>query len=378
MSRPPLPLGTYGRIRTYRQGDGWRARTLYRDWDGATRHVQKHGRTEAAAQRALVEALRDRHRSDSGSLITSDTRVDALAEAWWAEVERARLSPGTLRNYRDRLDRQVIPSLGQLRVRELTTGTIDRHLRVVNDRHGAGTTKLVRTVLSSMCGLAARHDALDRNPVRDVTAITRSTPTRPPRALTAAQAAQLRAALTYDEQAIKRDLPDLVSMMLATGLRIGETCAVTWDRVDLDNGTVQAGGIVIRVRGQGLQIKQDDSTKATPRTLRLPSWAIDMLRRRASQPAPPDAPVFPAPLGGLRDPSNTQADLRDAFAAAGFDWVTSHILRKTVATLMDQAGLTALNAADQLGHAKPSMTSDRYFGRGINDTGAAAVLEALG
>ena len=49
----------------------------------------------------------------------------------------------------------------------------------------------------------------------------------------------------------------------------------------------------------------------------------------------------------------------------------------TVATLMDQAGLSARAAADQLGHAKPSMTSDRYFGRGVTDTGAADVLEAL-
>ena len=45
--------------------------------------------------------------------------------------------------------------------------------------------------------------------------------------LTAAEAAQLRAVLTYDEKAVKRDLPDFVSMMLATGLRIGEVCAIT-------------------------------------------------------------------------------------------------------------------------------------------------------
>ena len=84
---------------------------------------------------------------------------------------------------------------------------------------------------------------------------------------------------------------------------------------------------------------------------------------------PDSALPLPAPLGGLRDPSNTQADLRVAFQAAGSEWVTSHVLRKTVATLMEQAGLSARAAADQLGHAKPSMTSDRYFGRGVADTG---------
>jgi integrase len=262
-------------------------------------------------------------------------------------------------------------------VRELTTGAIDRHLRAVKEKNGAGTAKLTRTVLSGMCGLAARYDALDRNPVREASPITRTAARKAPQALTAAQAAQLRAALTYDEKAVKRDLPDLVSMMLATGLRIGEVCAITWDRIDFDAGSVQAGGMVVRVRGRGLEIKTDETSKAKPRILRLPSWAVEMLRLRAGHFLRSSDPVFPAPLGGLRDPSNTQADLRQAFEAAGFEWVTSHVLRKTVATVLDQAGFTARVIADQLGHSKPSMTQDVYMGRNapIDTTGG---LEALG
>ena len=57
--------------------------------------------------------------------------------------------------------------------------------------------------------------------------------------------------------------------------------------------------------------------------------------------------------------------------------LTSHSFRKTVATLMDEAGLSARSAADQLGHAKPSMTADVYYGRKARATGAAAALEAL-
>lgn len=377
MGRPGFDLGTGGTVRMYATASGFRAMTRFRDYDGKVRQVERHGKTKGAAAAALARALRDRHRADAGAVISPETRVDALAEAWWSEIEQGTLSPGTCRNYRDRLDRQVIPSLGRLRVRELTTGTIDRHLRAVRDRHGAATAKLTRTVLSGMCGLAARHDALERNPVRDASAITRTTPRRTPQALTVQQVAGLRTALRYDDKAVSRDLPDLVSMMLATGLRIGEVCAITWDRIDLEAGTVRTGGIVVRVRGEGLQIKTEHSTKAKPRVLRLPSWAAEMLRIRTSPFVLADDPVFPAPHGGLRDPSNTQADLREAFAAAGFEWVTSHVLRKTVATLMDQAGLSARAAADQLGHAKPSMTTDIYFGRAVADTGAADVLESL-
>src|SRR3954452_18583861 len=169
---------------------------------------------------------------------------------------------------------------------------------------------------------------------------------------------------------------------MATGLRIGEACGLTWNAVDLDSGLVEVKAAAVRLRGEGLAIKST-KTDAGRRTLMLPRWCTDMLRDRARRHGAMAAgkgarPVFPAPLGGWRDPSNTQADLRDAFAAAGFDRVTSHVFRKTVATLMDEAGLSSRAAADQLGHANPSMTTDVYFGRKAATTGAAAVLEVLG
>ncbi len=67
----------------------------------------------------------------------------------------------------------------------------------------------------------------------------------------------------------------------------------------------------------------------------------------------------------------------NVFERAGYPGITSHTFRRTVATLMDEAGLSARAAADQLGHAKISMTQDHYFGRPVAPTGAARVLEAL-
>ena len=187
-----------------------------------TRRVERHGRTKGAAERALRVALRDRVHVGAGAEITPDTKIAALAEIWFAEISAQDRSPGTLRAYRDRLDRQVIPALGSLRVRELSTGMVDRHLRAVRDKHGAAMAKLCRTVLSGMAGLATRLDALEHNPVRDAGRIVPSKPKRVPRALNVAEVRQLRAWLTYDDKARERDLPDLVDMLLATGLRVGE------------------------------------------------------------------------------------------------------------------------------------------------------------
>jgi hypothetical protein len=155
VGRPPLGLGTYGAIRTYPAGTGrFRARTLYRDYDGQTRAVERSGKSEGAARRVLAVALRDRARVDSGMAITPNTKVAVLAEQWFSEIEEAGRSPSTLQAYRERLDSQVLPALGEVRIRELTVGVIDRHLSVVKAKNGSAMAKMTKSVLSGMCGLA--------------------------------------------------------------------------------------------------------------------------------------------------------------------------------------------------------------------------------
>ena len=99
-----------------------------------------------------------------------------------------------------------------------------------------------------------------------------------------------------------------------------------------------------------------------------------MLRRRKLA-AGSRGPLFPDSLGGWRDPSNTSRDLRNARGSEEFAWVTSHVFRKSAATWMEQAGLSARDVADQLGHARVSMTQDVYFGRRILSEGAADALD---
>ena len=255
-----------------------------------------------------------------------------LAEKWFGQLEGK--SPSTVQAYRDRLDRQVLPALGSVRVRELSVGLLDRHLAAVRAVHGPALAKMTKSVISGMCALACRHDALRSNPCRDVARIP-SKSKRAPQSLTVGEVKAVRTWLSDDAKARDRDLPDLVAFMVATGLRIGEACAITWSDVDVDAGTVTVSGTVLRVKSQGLVVSRPKSA-AGERVLELPSWCVDLLRRREAS----SGPVFPAPRSRkLRDPSNTRRALREAFLEMGMPGVTSHAFRKTVATLMDEAGL---------------------------------------
>jgi integrase len=381
MGRPALPLGTMGEIRCYRLPSGkYRAIANYRDFDGITRQMERVGRTDTDARNRLKAACRDRSGPDIAGGITASTTVAVLAEVWFEEirlsVETGERSPTTGQLYRDRLDKQVLPAFGALRLREITVSRVDRMLKTVRERHGPGTAKATRTVLSGLFSLAARHDALSANPVREVARVR--SPQHDTFALQLEQVWDLRAHLAADQQAQDWDLPDFVDMMLATGLRIGEAAAITWPAVDLTTGTVEVRGTVIRIPGKGLRIKWKPKSRAGWRRVELPRWTLAMLIARRERQAGNDWDVvFPSPLGKLRDPSNTQGDLRVVLTRAGFPDVTSHTFRRTVATLMDRAGLSARAAADQLGHVKISMTQDHYYGRRTASTGAAQVLETV-
>jgi hypothetical protein len=93
MGRPPLDLGTHGRFRTYRAGTVWRSRCYVRDYEGVVRECERTGRSAAAAERALGKALRDRARVDADVDITAETRLVAVAEAWFADFQRKDRSP---------------------------------------------------------------------------------------------------------------------------------------------------------------------------------------------------------------------------------------------------------------------------------------------
>ena len=85
--------------------------------------------------------------------------------------------------------------------------------------------------------------------------------------------------------------------------------------------------------------------------------------------------VFPSAAGTWRDPNNFGREWRRVRDELGIPNVTTHSFRKSVATLIDDRGLSARVGADHLGHSKVSMTQDVYMARDKVHTQVADVLD---
>ena len=380
-----MPIGTWGLIRTYPVGDDGKGKPLrvraiakYRDYDGVVRLVEASGKSATQASQSLRQKLQNRAGAGRQGELTAVTRFSDAADVWIQKMDSLvadeRRSPGTVDTYRRQLRNHVLPAMGQVRLGEATTPLVDKVVGAIKADVSAATARSCRSVISGVLGLAVRYGAISHNPVRDVERIE-SRPKKAPRALIVAERVELLAKLQDDDKARRHDLPDLVFFMLATGVRIGEALGVIWSQVDLEAGTVHITSTLIRVKGEGL-LRKGTKSAAGERTLPLPLSAVAVLRRRFMSGARLDQPVFPDVRGGFRDPANVRRAFREARGKEALAWITSHTFRKTAATILDEAALSARLVADQLGHSRTSMTQDFYLGRRAVDSQAATALDA--
>ncbi|MQA35959.1 tyrosine-type recombinase/integrase [Modestobacter roseus] len=362
----------------------WRARARYRDENGRVHPVQREATAKARAERTLRDALHNWTTPVQGAAFSADLTLRDAGQLWLEQKRRPEsgVKASSLSQYEANFGRYVRDStIAERTLRDVNAVPILRpFLQKVADDHGSGAARTARTVVSGILTMAMEDGVLTHNAARNV---------RPPkpvtgvkdrmserrravvgdgpdvvrntkRALTRQERDALLAFAAQDEASQRRDVVDLVRWMAGTGVRISEALDQSWDDIDLATGRA-------RVRGT----KSEHSN----RLAELPAWLVECLRERRAGGVSASGYVFDSPrTGGRRDRRNAARAVRDLLDRAGFAWMTPHTFRRTVATLIVEAGLPINMAADVLGHADASMTARLYLGRNTDTARAAAVL----
>ena len=376
MARPPLEIGTAGKMSVTRIGGKHRVRAYYRDADGITRLVERSGASGAAAERALKAALKVRSHAVGTDTITHESTVSRLLEAWWElKLEQQReLSTGTKASYEDVMRRIIVPGIGGVRIREATTKRLDAWL-LVEQRRRPAQADLSRTILRQAFDLAARWDLCSSNPARAVSRFEKKV--KDPRALTTEELSRWREQLRGMRQ--NTWLADLAEVQLGLGLRIGEALALTVEALDLDNDgapRVHIRATVIAPNGLGHLLQQH--TKDGPkgrRTVIAPDWVAAVLRRRAKFAG--TGQLFTSRNGTLLSPRNVRESWRRERERCGLEWMTPHNLRKTALTQI--AAVYGDETASQFADHKSQAVTKKHYLEARENVGpdARVALDAL-
>ena len=362
------------------------AHARFRGRNGRLRPVKRVGASRAAAERALKEALVELADEVARGTVHPDSSFGHVTGLWLADVaakvERGDRAPKTLSDYRSAA-KNLTSRMGDLSCREVTAGQCDEVLKDVHDRSGPTAAKHAKKVLSGVCGFAVRWGAMQVNPALSVERLERK-PSSPVRALEPGQRGDFLTKLrVFTGEKVRKqgpakgrawaDLPDLAEVMLATGCRIGEALALVGEDVDIAERTVSAGHHLVRVPGVGMVRQEKRKGGREGLVLRVPSWAVPVLRRRKLESG--GGPLFPTYLGTWLDPVNVQKRLRVACREIGYEGVTSHLFRHTTATHLGDSDLSDEVISDALGNT-PDVVR-KHYRRKKSDPRVAEALEGL-
>ncbi len=263
----------------------------------------------------------------------------------WLEATGHTIEPSTLLSYRDHVEHHIVPMLGPLRVRALTTRHVNAliadRLRHVSPRtHRVLSPTTVRLIVTTL--RTALADGVLAKELPDNVAVGAQVP----------RAVEHRVEpLTEDEAdrvvdaVVDTWIGPIVRFLLGSGLRLGEAVGLNQGDLDLDDGYVRLRVSKTDVRATYVT---DDAVEALRQAL-----AIAPRRGKAE-------PVFFGQRTGERlVGSSVSHAFPRILTAAGLDRAVPHAMRHGLATLMLRNHTPTRTIADQLGHRTTRMT-DRY------------------
>lgn len=288
-----------------------------------------------------------------------NTTVAEWAEKWLDSGAR-KWTPRTLSDYNFRINKYVLPQLGQMRLESVTATEIDRWYEDLAQVSSRGVPRPVYITVRSMFAAAVKARLIDVSPVQ-VEGADRHRPVRPePKVLTRVESERLAAAMPEKFRLA-------VWVGLWCGLRRAEFVGLQFSDFDLDLRLLHVRRQVIAdTQRHGVQSPRGKRRMifappkyGSARTVGLPAFLAENVRSQSRVLQGfenPQARLFPGGCDTGTIHPNSLGEAFDAAAdAAGLSGFTPHSMRHTSLTWEARAGATTRELMDIAGHKSPEI-----------------------
>jgi integrase len=334
------------RIRKHR--NKWQV--LYRD--PATKKERSAGvftrKSDATKQRRAIE-----YQIQTGEWIDPSLQETLYANwtATWIDA-RSDLKPKTLDGYRSLLRSRVLPTFGEVRLRDIRSADIERWVADMADEQlSPSRIRQAYNVLSSSLKAAVRNDMIRSNPAEGVK-LPKMT-INEMRHLTPAEVEMIASRVGDDYEV-------LVYVLAYCAIRAGEAVALTRQNVNIVRRELRIVESATEINGH---IRFGATKNRRNRNVTVPRFLMklmeDHLERYVGEE--PDALVFGSPHREPLRLSNFRHRVwYPALKGTDLEGVRIHDLRHTGASILINQGLHPKIVQQHLGHSSIVVTMDRY------------------
>lgn len=327
-----------------KRGNVWRAR--YIGADGKEHAL--HAPTKAQAQARLDE--------ETAKLVTgawTNPRAGKVTleeyAARWLDRMRPSWRASTAASIANSLDKHVLPVLGARPLASIRRADVEALCASLP--LAASTVGVVHQHLGQVLSAAVEDGLIARNPAARA---------RLPRASgVKAQPVPLEVVERIHD-ALPAWLQVAVPLGVGAGLRAGEACGLSVDRVDFLRRTLRVDRQLID-RNVAEPVLAAPKTASSHRTIPLAAFVVEALSAHVARfPREPGELVLLDPDGLPVASGRFGHQWRQAVKAAGAPGLRYHDLRHTFASTLLSRGVSIKAVADWLGHATPTVTLSTY------------------
>ena len=322
------------------------------------KRVEKHFDIVSEAKKWLAEARYENEHSNIGE--ASQMTVNAWFDFWITEVKGKTTKANTVRNYKERYNRNVKDIIGNMVISEVRPLNCQMVLNQMLDKYKSSTINQCRITMSNMFSYAVENFIIPYNPVIKSVKCPKKDKTK------------VRF-LTLDEQKKFLDVAngtskfDQFAFILETGLRTGELIGLRWEDVDFKQRTINIQRSVYYKYDSAEFVVGEPKSEAGYRTIPLTQTAYNILlakRKEAEQrkifSLMYNDYVFLNKKGNLSKNSSYDEALYHLADKAGIKRFSMHTLRHTFATRAIEANMNPKTLQVILGHSDVSITMGLY------------------
>lgn len=358
--------------------------------------VAPAGWSQKAIDRELAKIAADLDRGvKSGEILTRTEQIekDKAAAEEAAKIKTVRqygdgiYIPGkqgscayrTIEYYKATLARYIYPAIGDMKMTEVKTVILKNIiLKAQNDGYSYSTIRGIYLTLAQMFDQANADDVIEVNPMAKVPAPRRKKDEvkNEREIFTDAQLKQIRECLEHEPLKWRA----YFNIMMETGAREGEVCAIKWECIDFTKGTIKiennainvrsnegAGGVIVTKpkNGKSRIVPVSAETLQMLRDMRLQSRQFDYVfvqTRMTVDRKPINAPLSPQSVGAYLRKFVKDYDIMFK--------CHPHKFRHTVASMLLRNGVSLQDTAKYIGDLPETVA--RFYLHALDD----AVLDA--
>lgn len=330
-----------------RRPDG-RYRVRWREYPGAPERSRQFDR-KVDAQRFADSIAGDIVRGHYVDPKAGRETIGAYAKRWsaaqvWRQSSRDRMV--------HIIESRIIPKFGQQPLAALRRSEVQGWVAEMSNELAPSTVEAYYRTLAAVMRAAVADELVRKSPCIDITLPKKGSAKNTLVPLVVAQVVEL-------SEAVPRQHRALILASAGLGLRQGEACGLTVDRIDFLRRTVTIDRQLITPKGSKVSLGPV-KTDASNRTMPLPKYVADVLAAHLAEfPVGADGFVFTSTTGAPLRRSVYGSTFRRAARSIGLD-ATSHDLRHHCASLLIRSGLSVKAIQAYLGHATAAETLDTY------------------